>query len=107
LSVKYSVIVTPAAEYDLRLIYRYIRKQAPLAAKAWIKGARAAIKTLAAIPERAHPAPEAASFAAPIRELLYGKGNRGTYRILFTVVDGTVFVLHVRHGSRLPLEPEN
>lgn len=49
-------------------------------------------------------APESASFEEPIRELLYGSGNRGTYRILFVVLDGTVFVLHVRHGSMLPLE---
>ncbi len=51
-------------------------------------------------------APEAGSFDRPIRELLYGKRNLGTYRILFTVLDGKVLVLHVRHGSMLPVEPE-
>jgi len=67
-----------------------------------VKGARKAIKTLADLPERGHTAPEAASFNEPILELLYGKGNRGTCRILYTVLDGEVFVLHVRHGSRYP-----
>jgi plasmid stabilization system protein ParE len=104
--MKYPVIITPDAEKDLRTIYRYIRKPAPLAARAWIKGARKAIKTLAISPERVHLAPEANSFDEPIRELLYGKSNRGTYRILFVVLDDKVFVLHVRHGSRLPLPPE-
>jgi hypothetical protein len=37
--------------------------------------------------------------------LLFGKGNRGTYRLLFIVADQSVYVLHVRHGSRLPLSP--
>jgi plasmid stabilization system protein ParE len=81
-------------------------KYAPQAANAWIGGMRSVVKTLAQNPDRAHLAPEAASFNEPIRELLYGKGSRATYRILFAVRDNTVFVLHVRHRSMLPLEPE-
>ena len=38
----YRVIVTPAAENDLRTAYRYIRRQAPRAARNWIRGAAAA-----------------------------------------------------------------
>jgi len=38
----YRVIVTPAAENDLRTAYRYIRRQAPGAARNWIRGAAAA-----------------------------------------------------------------
>jgi len=104
--VKYDLVVTPEAENDLRTIYHYIRKRgAPQSARAWIAGARKRIKTLAQHPERNALAPESASFPEPIRELLYGTGNRGTYRILFTIIERTVFVLHVRHGSMLPLEP--
>lgn len=104
--MKYRVIVTPEAEYDLRTVYHYIRKRgAPQSARAWISGVRKRIKSLARHPERTPMAPESASFSEPIRELLYGAGNRGTYRILFTIIGVTVFVLHVRHGSMLPLEP--
>jgi plasmid stabilization system protein ParE len=105
--MRYPIVVTPAAEEDLRSIYRYIRARAPKAAREWLKGARRAIKTLARFPERLHLAPEASAFSEPIRELLYGRGNRGTYRILFALLEDKVFVLHVRHGSRLPLEPED
>lgn len=73
--MKYPVIVTPDAERELRTIYRYIRKQAPLAAAGWLNGVRSAIRTPGDFPERAHLAPEAAWFAEPIKELLYGKGN--------------------------------
>ena len=102
----YHVIITPNAEDDLRTIYGYIRQHAPQAAKAWIKGARQKIRSLSRYPERGPLAPESSSLGEPVRQLLYGSGNRGTYRILFVVLDKSVFVLHVRHGSRLPLESE-
>jgi phage-related protein len=52
-------------------------------------------------------APENASFNQPIRELFFGSGTRGTYRFLFVVFEEekSVYVLHVRHGSMLPLSP--
>jgi plasmid stabilization system protein ParE len=56
-------------------------------------------------PERAGLAPEGYSFYEPIRELFFGRGNRGTYRILIAVLAKTIFVLHVRHGSMQALEP--
>ena len=105
--MKYRVIITPEAESDLRKMYSYIRKQgAPLAARKWITGVRKEIKALANFPHRTPLAPEAHAFDEPIRELLYGKGQRGTYRIIYTVIDNCVFVLHIRHGSMLPIEPE-
>jgi plasmid stabilization system protein ParE len=99
----YRVIVTPAAESDLRTAYRYIRRQAPVAAREWIRRARQSARSLARHPERCSLAPESASFDPPIRELFFGSGNRGTYRFLFVVIDQTVYILHVRHGSMLPL----
>jgi plasmid stabilization system protein ParE len=102
----YRVIITPEAETDLRTSYRYIRSQAPVAAREWIRRARQCAKTLAHHPERCPFAPESTSFGKPIRELFFGMGNRGTYRLLFIVLERSVYVLHVRHGSMLPLEPE-
>jgi len=104
--VRHSVIITPEAESDLRSATGYIRRDNARAASAWLRGARQKIKTLAQYPERCSLAPESASFNEPIRELFYGHGNRGTYRILFVVLDKADFVLHVRHGSMLPLKPE-
>ncbi len=101
----YRVVVTPAAESDLRAAYRYIRNEAPIAARDWIRRARQTTKTLTHHPERCPMAPESASFDQPIRELFFGCGNRGTYRFLFVVSDedNSVYILHVRHGSMLPL----
>ena len=101
----YRVIITPNAAQELLQAYRYIRRHAPQAASRWIRGARKSIRTLARHPERCPLAPESASFDQPIRELLFGSGNRGTYRFLFVVLDEekSVYILHVRHGSMLPL----
>lgn len=102
----YRVVIMPRAESDLRTIYRYIRDQAPRAARDWLKRARQTASSLAHCPERCALAPEGGSFDQPIGELLFGAGNRGTYRFLFVVVDDAVYVLHVRHGSMLPLSPD-
>ena len=54
------------------------------------------IKSLAHHPERVPLAPESISFKETIRQILYGSGNRGTYRIL----------LPMRHGPMQALDPE-
>ena len=101
----YRVVLTPRADADLRAAYRYLRKQSPRAARDWIRRARLSIRTLSRHPERCSIAPESTSLGRPIRELLFGSGNRGTYRVLFLVLEekGSVYILHVRHGSMLPL----
>ncbi len=99
-------MVTPEAKADLRDIYRYLRDRAPRAATQWSVSARASIKTLSHFPERCALAPESTHFDVPIRQMLLGTGNRGTYRVLFVIVDKSVRVIHVRHGSMLPLGSE-
>jgi plasmid stabilization system protein ParE len=101
--MRYRVVITPAANGDLRRAFRYIRQHAPDAARAWLTGARERIQSLEQNPQRARLAPESSTFGEDIRELFHGRGNRGTYRILFVILEDSVFVLHVRHGAMLPL----
>ena len=101
----YKIFVAPAAKAELREAYNFIRRDSPAAATRWIKDARKKIRTLNRFPERCNLAPENPSFPEPVRELFYGSGNRGTYRILFVIRDRTVWVLHVRHGSMDQLRP--
>ena len=102
----YRVVMMPRAENDLGRIFEYMRARAPRAAEEWLNRAMRSIESLAHHPGRCPLAPESASFDEPIRELFFGAGNRGTYRFLFAVVNETVYVLHVRHGSMLPLTPD-
>jgi hypothetical protein len=50
-------------------------------------------------------ASENGHFAEEIRQLLYGRG-RNRYRILFTIGEEAVHVLHIRHGARRYLHEE-
>jgi plasmid stabilization system protein ParE len=99
------VVVTPRAKSDLQTIHSYLFQRSPRAAGDWLDGAELAVQSLSRNPERCPLAAESLSFRRQIRQLLFGKGNRGTYRILFAVIGKEVYVLHVRHGFRLPLEP--
>ena len=104
----YRVVTTRDASDDLISAATFIRRGgAPLAARRWLKQMRARISTLARNPERCPVAPETDSLGQPMRNLLCGSGNRGTYRVIFTIMDEFVVVLHVRPGSMLPLRHED
>jgi plasmid stabilization system protein ParE len=96
----FRILVQPPAEEDAADAYLYIHERAPLAADEWLKGLRSALESLSALPERCPLAPENDVFDEEIRQLIYG-----SYRILFTILDDTVRVLHVRHAARRWLEP--
>ena len=97
----YRVHIQPSAEADLEDAYRWIAEDAPLAAARWYKGLVEAIQTLGSFPERCPVAPEDSAFPETIRQLLYGR-RQHRYRILFTVQDDRVEILHIRHGARKP-----
>ncbi len=84
--------------------YEYIEQDSPDRAHEWAVGLMDAIDTLKTFPGRCQIAHESEYFTQEIRQLLYGKG-RGAYRVLFTVIDDTVSILHIRHGARDTLRP--
>jgi plasmid stabilization system protein ParE len=100
----YKVVVTLEAKRNLHDAYLFINRDSVGAANRWSREIRRSIRALSRFPARCPVAPESHVLDAPIRELLYGSGNRGTHRILFVIIEKTVFVLHVRHGSMQPLE---
>lgn len=97
------VIITPNAAEDMTASWAWLRDRNPKAAEDWLAGIRATILTLGAMPEAYPIAPESREFDLPIRRALYGKVTR--WRIYFTVIDGAVQVLHVRHGRRGNWQP--
>jgi plasmid stabilization system protein ParE len=97
--VKYRVIIQRPAARDIDEAYQWIAKHAPGSAMKWFNGLEAAIQTLENLPQRCPLAEESRVFDAEIRQLIYGK-RVGTYRVLFTVVQDAVHILHVRHGRR-------
>lgn len=68
----------------------------------WFVALQDAVASLAEFPARCPLAPENVVFPFEVRHLLYGHAPH-VYRILFTIDDETVHVLHIRHGRRQPL----
>ena len=99
--MRYEVEFTEQASAEAVEAYSWIAEEAPGNALIWFEGLVKAIETLHVFPERCAIAPESEELGQEIRQLLYGK-----YRLLFSIENLTVFVLHVRHGAREYLFPE-
>jgi len=65
----------------------------------WFQGLRESITSLSEFPRRCPLAPENEEFPFEVRQLLYGNRPHA-YRILFTIENDTVTILHIRHGRR-------
>jgi plasmid stabilization system protein ParE len=98
----FRVETTAAAEQDADAILDWLLSQhAGAAGFRWFLALQDAIASLAEFPKRCPLAPESAVFPFEVRHLLYGHKPH-VYRILFTIEDQTVNVLHIRHGRQLP-----
>ena len=99
---RYPVIVLPAAERDIGEAYKWLAEQDEEAAIRWYNRLMEVIFSLDTFPERCPLAPENKFLKTEIREIFHGR-RQHKYRILFTVSENEVHVLHVRHGARLAL----
>jgi plasmid stabilization system protein ParE len=100
----FRVETTAAAEQDADAVLDWLLSEhAGDAGMRWFLALQDAIASLAEFPARCPLAPENAVFPFEVRHLLYGHAPH-VYRILFTIEDKTVYVLHIRHGRRLPLK---
>ena len=99
----FKVRTTPYAEQDAAEILDWLMVQhAGETALRWFLKMDQAIASLAQMPTRCKLAPESKSFPFQVRELLYGSRPH-VYRILFTIKEEVVYILHIRHGRRMTL----
>ncbi len=104
--MKYRVELAATAKADIREKTQWLRDQVSAAmADQWLEGLRKAIQTLEKQPLRCPLAAENDKFPQEIRELLYGRRKRNKHRIIFEIIDDTVYVLYVRHSAQNELEP--
>jgi plasmid stabilization system protein ParE len=104
--MKFHVVVQPSAQAEMEAAYEWIAERAPMTAARWYNRLLKAVGSLADHPERCALAPENEFFPEEIRNLFFGK-RRNAYRVIFTVRDDTVHVLHFRRGARQVLKPED
>ncbi len=97
--MNYRVVIETRAIRDIDEATGWIAAQASDAAERWFTAIEAEINSLARFPERCPRAREDGLFKYELRQLVFGR-RHGRYRIIFTIYDGAVHVLHVRHGAR-------
>lgn len=93
----YRVITETSALADLARHYRYLREHARTTGYAdrWFEEVESAILSLGDFPLRFAVAPEDKAFVEEIRHRVVG-----SYRVIFTVIEDRVHVLHVRHARQ-------
>lgn len=97
---RWNVIMELPAQLDIAEARAWIEERNPRAADRWFNSIYDTIGSLEVFPERCPLAPESRFLSAEIREIFHGR-RQHKYRILFTVSENKVHVLHVRHGARL------
>jgi len=98
----YRVELTARAGRDLRRLFQTIGAADSAQARLWFDGLTDTILSLENYPSRGSATPESRS----LRHLLYGS-SRYVYRIIYSIDEGhaRVTVVHIRHGSRKPVKP--
>jgi plasmid stabilization system protein ParE len=99
----YRLAITRQADSDADAAYEWMAKQSLSRAAKWYRGLLQAIESLRENPLLHGFAPEREALKIDLRQMLYGK-RRNVFRILYTVDDDTVVVLHIRHAARRLLE---
>jgi len=96
--MEYRVEIALRALVEIDEVFAYIAADSPERATAFYRGLLSAVGSLATFPDRCGLAPENDATDFEVRQRLYG-----SYRILFTIGDGVVNVLRVRHAARRSL----
>jgi plasmid stabilization system protein ParE len=101
--MKYKLIISPRAKQDRdRAFEWYTANYSKEFADRWYEGISNAVESLRRDPMRCAQAHEADQFPFAVYELLYGR-RRNKHRILFTIHDDTVVILHLRHSAQRDL----
>jgi plasmid stabilization system protein ParE len=99
----YRVVLTARAEQDRDAAFAWYTDNYSFEfAVRWYNGVMQAVRSLSQNPQRSGVAHENDKFPFEVRELLYG-AKRRKHRILFTIHDDLVLVLHIRHSAQRDL----
>jgi hypothetical protein len=93
--VTYRLLYQPSAAEELDQAIKWSFEHYPNTAGIWCGELLSAIEALRHDPERHPLARENDFFTVTIRQLVHGSG-KSVYRILYTVEDDTVRILHIR-----------
>jgi len=93
---KYQVNLTQQAQNDLEQVFYYIEADSINNAENFVLQLEKKVYSLEIFPDRHPLIPENEFFGTDYRHLIYKK-----YRIVYRIVDKSVFVLRIFHGAKL------
>lgn len=93
----FSVVYAPRALRDLVAIEAYLQERSPSGARNVLAAIKATIDDVAEYPRVGIPVDGENRFRMPVR--------RYSYLVYYRVGEASIFILHVRHGARKPIEP--
>ncbi len=91
------IVYTPRALADLQAIESYISQFNPSAATRVLAAIKRAIDSLEHSPRLGLPIDDEGRYRLPI--------GRFPYLVFYRWTDPEIFILHVRHGRRRPMDP--
>jgi plasmid stabilization system protein ParE len=92
----FEIVYSLEAERDLDVILTWLLEEGSgETGLRWFQRLQDAISTLRELPHRCPLARENASVPFEMRQLVYGRKPH-VYRVLFTIDDNTIYIVHVR-----------
>jgi toxin ParE1/3/4 len=93
-----NVIYAPRAQRDLKEITAYLSERNPSASRRVLASIKSNIDTLQFFPRIGAAVDKAGHRRLPV--------VRYPYAIFYRIDDEEIFILHIRHTSRAPIDPE-
>jgi len=92
---RYRLVYTQSAITELHDVHQFIHADSPHNAATWRAKLVSAAETLRSSPRRCALAPESSFSSDEARQLIFGN-----YRVVFTIDDDCIVILHIRHTAR-------
>lgn len=97
---EFEIVFSPTAQEDLESSLAWLAEEAPEKVAEWYGSIKIQINTLTQLPEAHSLASENGLWGdEELRELLF-QGYPSKYRIIYSITDGKVQILSIRHGAR-------
>lgn len=94
----YEIVFAPRALRDLEAIEAYLIERSPTGARNVLSAIKRAIDDLQDFPRLGTPIDEGGRYRLPIRQY--------PYAIFYRIAQSEVLILHIRHGARRQVEPD-
>ena len=97
----FEVILLPQAELDLEEILSWLRQRSPQGARLWLERWMVVLQSLEDSADRCGDAPENGRYPSRIQQYVFRTRKGNPYRVIFTVRECAVYILHIRGMGQL------